>query len=165
MIAVYTLLQLSVLLYWAVGPLASSRWQIAATALVFANGFSLLFLSYAEHTRSIKPSTLLSVYLLLTLLFDCAIARTLWLLVGASPVPKLFTATAVVKFLLLVVESWEKRDILRPQYKNLSPEATSGVFNRSVFWWLNSLMKTGFGRLLTYDDLYDPLGPQASDDH
>jgi ATP-binding cassette subfamily C (CFTR/MRP) protein 1 len=151
---VYTSLQLAVLIYWTVGPLPNLKPQIAAAVLVFVNGLLLLFVSHAEHTRSVKPSTLINVYLFLTLLFDCAIARTLWLLQSAGVIAKLFTSTAAVKFLVLTVEAWEKRSILLSHYQDLSPEVTSGILGRSVFWWLNPLMKTGFGRLLTDQDLY-----------
>lgn len=136
------------------GPLPAPKSQIAAAVLVFVNGFSLAFLSYAEHTRSVRPSTLINVYLLLTLLFDCAIARTLWLIEGTKLIAKVFTTTVAIKFTVLVSEAWEKRSILRAQYRELSPESTSGILGRSVFWWLNPLMKIGFGRPLTEQDLY-----------
>ncbi|EEU35583.1 uncharacterized protein NECHADRAFT_52409 [Fusarium vanettenii 77-13-4] len=154
LIAVYTILQLTVLLCWVLGPLPVPKSQIAAAVLVFLNGFALAFLSYAEHTRSVRPSTLINVYLLLTLLFDCAIARTLWLIEGTKLIAKVFTATVAIKFTVLVSEAWEKRSILRAQYQELSPESTSGILGRSVFWWLNPLMKIGFGRPLTEEDLY-----------
>ncbi|KAL2673758.1 hypothetical protein Neosp_012202 [[Neocosmospora] mangrovei] len=154
LIAVYTILQLTVLLCWVLGPLPAPKSQIAAAVLVFVNGFTLAFLSYAEHTRSVRPSTLINVYLLLTLLFDCAIARTLWLIEGTKLIAKVFTATVAIKFTVLVSEAWEKRSILRAQYQELSPESTSGILGRSVFWWLNPLMKIGFGRPLTEEDLH-----------
>ncbi|WAO95847.1 Hypothetical protein NCS54_01349200 [Fusarium falciforme] len=154
LISVYTIFQLTVLLCWVLGPLPAPKSQVAAAVLVFVNGFSLAFLSYAEHTRSVRPSTLINVYLLLTLLFDCAIARTLWLIEGTKLIAKVFTATVAIKFTVLVSEAWEKRSILRAQYRELSPESTSGILGRSVFWWLNPLMKIGFGRPLTEQDLY-----------
>lgn len=122
--------------------------------LVFVNGLLLLFLSHAEHTRSVRPSTLITVYLFLTLLFDCVIARTLWLLGGAGVIVRLSTSTIPIKFLVLAIEVWEKRSILLSQYQYLSPEVTSGILSRSVFWWLNPLLKTGSGRFLTDQDLY-----------
>ncbi|KAF5532006.1 multidrug resistance-associated 1 [Fusarium phyllophilum] len=154
LITVYTGLQLVVLTYWTVGPLPSSKPQIAAAALVFVNGLLLALLSYVEHTRSVRPSTIINVYLLFTALFDCAIARTLWLLDGAHAVARLFTAATSAKALILVSEAWEKRSILRVQYRDLSPETTSGILGRSVFWWINPLMKLGFSNSLTEHDLY-----------
>lgn len=149
----YNILQLSVLLYWIAGPPTPTKIQVAAAALVLVSGIALLVLSYAEHTRSVRPSTLIDVYLFFTLIFDCAIVRTSWVLQGRGIVAKLLTSTIAIKFLILVMEGWEKGGILYPQYKTLSPEATSGIYSRSVFWWLNPLMKIGFGWFLTYQDL------------
>ncbi|KAF4969944.1 hypothetical protein FSARC_2930 [Fusarium sarcochroum] len=154
LITIYTGLQLVILTYWSVGPLPTSQSQIAAAALVFINGLLLALLSYVEHTRSVRPSTIINVYLLFTSLFDCAIARTLWLLDGAHAVARLFTAATSAKALVLVFEAWEKRSILRAQYRELSPESTSGILGRSVFWWINPLMKMGFTQFLTERDLY-----------
>ncbi|PLB43601.1 P-loop containing nucleoside triphosphate hydrolase protein [Aspergillus steynii IBT 23096] len=153
-ITVYNILQLSVLLYWTAGPLKTTKAQIAAAALALVSGVVLLGLSYTEHTRSVRPSTLIDVYLLFTLIFDCAIVRTSWTLQGRGIVAKLLTSTVAIKCLILVMEGWEKRGILYPQYRCLSPEATSGIYSRSIFWWLNPLMKIGFDRFITYQDLY-----------
>lgn len=65
-----------------------------------------------------------------------------------------FTATVVLKFVILLFEATEKRWMLRPQYKAYPPEATSGIINRSFFVWINSLFWAGFGKLLVIDDLF-----------
>ncbi|QKX61831.1 uncharacterized protein TRUGW13939_08987 [Talaromyces rugulosus] len=151
LIGVYTALQLAVLLYWALN--AESELRTSAAVLAFVDGFLLLFLSHAEHARSVRPSTIINVYLLFTLLFDCVVARTLWLADHDSTISGLFTSTVAIKLFVLTSEAWEKRPILLSQYQCLSPEATSGILARSVFWWLNSLMRTGFARSLTDHDL------------
>ncbi|KAL3446335.1 P-loop containing nucleoside triphosphate hydrolase protein [Aspergillus insuetus] len=155
LIGVYTALQLAVLLYCA---LNAHKWpfsqlRTSAAVLAFVDGFLLLFLSHVEHARSVRPSTIINVYLLFTLLFDCAVARTLWLANHDSTISSLFTAAIVIKLAVLTSEAWEKRPILLSQYQNLSPEATSGILARGVFWWLNSLMRTGFARPLTGPDM------------
>ena len=58
-----------------------------------------------------------------------------------------------VKLLLLVLESQSKAPILKAPYRNCSPEETVGVLSRSVLWWINSLLVTGYQELLTGDDL------------
>lgn len=141
-------------MYWALGPVHALDVQTAASALVFVNGILLLFVSYVEHVRSVRPSTLITVYLGLTLLLDCAISRTLWLLNGTRVVAGLLTSTITLKIVILMFELWEKRSILLSQYRHLSPEVTSSILNRSVFWWLNSLIKTGFYRMLSEKDMY-----------
>jgi len=43
--------------------------------------------------------------------------------------------------------------MLTVTYQHSAPESTSGIFNRSVFWWLNSLFRRGFRALLAVEDL------------
>jgi ATP-binding cassette subfamily C (CFTR/MRP) protein 1 len=122
--------------------------------LAFIDGFLLLFLSHAEHARTVQPSTVINVYLLFTLLFDCVVSRSLWLADNDSTISALFTLTIAIKLFVLTSEAWEKRSILLSQYQHLSPEATSGILARSIFWWLNSFMRTGFTRSLSTHDLF-----------
>lgn len=117
-------------------------------ALVFAP------LSYKEHRKSIKPSFILSVYLLLTLLFDVAHTRTIWLRGGYTPLAAVITAATAIKFILLLLETFEKRKILRPDQKDNPPYATSGIINRSFFWWLNPLFRLGYSKTLAVGDLF-----------
>lgn len=102
-----------------------SQWRTSAAVLAFVDGFLLLFLSHAEHARSVRPSTTINVYLLFTLLFDCVVTRTLWLADRDSIISGLFTSIVAIKLFVLTSEAWEKRPILLSQYQDLSPEATS----------------------------------------
>ena len=114
----------------------------------------LCVLSYVEHSRNVQPSFLTNVFLFFTLLFDVARARTLWLQEYNHVITMVFTASVGLKAVLLVLESMEKRRFLRPDYASYPPEATGGIFNRSVFWWIISLLRRGFSNLLLIDDLY-----------
>jgi hypothetical protein len=120
---------------------------------------SLLFclLSYTEHVYSVQPSLLLNAYLFVSLLFDIARARTLWLRDYNhyhEVIAIVFTASVGLKVVILVLEAIEKRWILRPQYKAYPPEAISGIYNRSFFWWLNPLFRRGFSSILFIEDLF-----------
>ncbi|KKK25305.1 hypothetical protein AOCH_002967 [Aspergillus ochraceoroseus] len=121
-------------------------------------GFFLLgLLSYAEHSFSTTPSFLLSTYLFVTLLFDIAKSRTLWLRQVGGTDEKIAILTSVVvvtKLLLLLLETVEKRHILRYDYRGYPPEATAGIFNKVFFWWLNPLFQRGYLKSLAIDDLY-----------
>ena len=88
-------------------------------------------------------------------MFDVVQARTLYLIKEGSSVSGMFTAGIGLKLALLILETQEKRPILRDPYRRLSPEATSGIFSRSVFWWLNGLFIEGFRTILTVESLYD----------
>lgn len=99
----------------------------------------------------------MSTFLLATLLFDVARARTLWLRAETRlnyAIAQVFAATVVVKAFILVLEGLRKRRLLRPEYQSYPPEATSGIYSRSFFWWLNSLIRLGFSRVLGIDDLF-----------
>ena len=149
--------QIALTALWALRQVARTKASIATNALTAVGALVLCVLSYAEHTRSVKPSLFLTIYLFPTLLFDIARTRTLWLRLvsqeerGIAIVSSVAVAT---KFLLLILESTEKRSIHRHEYKSYPPEATAGIFNRAFFLWLNSLFKKGFSSLMSVDDLF-----------
>ncbi len=117
----------------------------------------LFVLSCFEHSRSVTPSTIIGIYLLISFPFDVARVRTFYLLESftARGIANLLALSLAVKFGVLVTEAVEKRSILLEPYKDLPPEATSGVYSRSVFWWLNPLLRFGFGKTLQTDDLFN----------
>ena len=116
---------------------------------------AIIWLSYVEHTRSVRPSAILSLYLLFSLVFDIAQVRTLYLLHDGSSIPSTFSTGMGIKLALLVLEMQGKRLYLKSPFNRLSPEATSGVINQGFFWWLNDLFFRGFRKILVFDDLYE----------
>ena len=58
-----------------------------------------------------------------------------------------------MKVVILLVQQTSKVAYLDPREINPAPEATSGVFGRSLFLWLNSLIFAGYKKVLTVDDL------------
>lgn len=105
--------------------------------------------------RSIRPSFILNVYLLSSVVFDIARSRSLSLQTYNGMISSLFSARVGIKAFLVILEAREKRGILLTPYDNCPPEATSGFYNRAFFWWQNSLFKRGFSNTLTVDDLFD----------
>ena len=106
-----------------------------------------------EHERSIRPSLIIQFFLSLTILLDAARVRTLWLQSYNNAVAAVTTVSFVFKLLLVGAETVQKQDVLRSPWNLTSAEATSGLFSRSVFWWLNGLFQIGFKRSLHMDDL------------
>lgn len=147
-------LQLALLVLWIKHPYSRTRISIAAATLGLIVDIELVALSHLEHTRSIRPSSLLNVYLLLSIVLDLAQTRTLWLRHDQTSISAVFSAIIGIKLALLLLESQAKRSYLKPIYQQLSPEATSGIFSRSFFWWLNGLFLKSFRNLLTFNDLY-----------
>ena len=111
-------------------------------------------LSYTEHSKSLRPSALLGVYLFFSLLFDIARVRTLWLIGYDGDIRGVFTASLAVKVIILLLEAKEKRRYFSSNDRQKGPEETSGIFSQSVFWWLNKLIRQGFSKVLLMDDLY-----------
>jgi ATP-binding cassette subfamily C (CFTR/MRP) protein 1 len=154
-------MQTALLILHALSSSLRTRATIAASALTLLDALGLCMLSHSEHIRSVRPSAIINVYLLLTLPFDAARARTLWLDGATKPIAAVFTSTLGVKVMILIAEAIEKRAILIDRYQNSSPEMTSGIYSRSFFWWLNTLMTTGFRRVIDNDDLY-PIDDEMS---
>jgi len=127
---------------------------VPAASLSFLAALCLTGLSHIEHLRSVRPSALINVFLFLTLLFDIAKVRTLWQHDGAAKLAAVYSSTIAVKVFLLIVEGFEKRDILFDQYRHPSPEVTAGVWSISTFSWLLSLLRLGFSKELVISDLY-----------
>ena len=137
-------------------------WTIAGSLLAIVAGAFMLLISVLDHARSARSSTLLSGYLLLTLLFDGAQTRTLWNTGAHSLFAPIFTASLIVKGLIFVLElSGKSRWIDQPTRALLSPEDMSNIFNLASYYWLRRLFWRGFHKILALTDLY-PLNRDIS---
>lgn len=151
----FAILQLTILLLWAINPSwVTTKTSLPAAALDFASASALCVLSYFEHSRSVRPSFIINLYLFVSIAFDVARTRTLWLMQHTQNIALVLTISTVVKLGVLILEANSKREILLDRYRHLPPEATSGIYSRSVFWWLNPLLKKGFFKTLLLNDLY-----------
>lgn len=113
----------------------------------------LLYLSHLEHLRSLRPSTVICLFVGLTLVFDLPRIRTLSFMPDNRPVTIVFATSWVGKAIILVLESTEKRSLLKKAYEGSSLESTANTFSRSLFWWLNGLLWEGSRSTLTVDSL------------
>lgn len=135
---------------------STQKTIVTLPTAIFAvfSAIAICLLSHFEHVKSIKPSTLLNVYLLFSALFDAVQLRTLWRISGYEALASLFSCGLAIKLTILTLEAWEKGALLTPLYRRLPPEARGGIYNISFFWWLNGLFMTGFKKVLAFDDLY-----------
>lgn len=153
--AVYASLQLALLCLWCLPKsTVAPSICIASAALGLTSALVIGLVSHFEHKRSIRPSFLVSLYILITLLFDIARARTHWLMRQRDSIAAILTAIVGLKLAMLVIESIEKRNILSSAYKNVSTESTSGLFNRALFCWLNPLLLKGYISVLSAENLF-----------
>ena len=139
---------------WAATSQLRTRASVAAATLTLAATLALSCLSYMEHVRSVRPSLVINAYLFLTLPLDFAQVRTLWLRHADVAVAASFTSASAIKLALLVIEAVEKGRILLPNYRSNSPESTTGIYSRSLFWWLNPLFLLGHRRVLSNETLF-----------
>ena len=148
-------LQLALLVLWSKHDSIRTRASVPSAALTFIDALAMCQLSYVEHKRSIRPSALLNIYLFLSLIFDVAQVRTLYLRNDGSSIAAVFSAGMGIKVALFILETQGKRTHLKLPYRDYPLESTSGIFNKSFFWWLNSLFVGGFRNLLSFDDLHE----------
>lgn len=149
----YIALQIVLLALWAQPHAPKTMSTLAALSVTLVTFIFFLYLSYLEHTRSVRPSTLLTLYLGLSTLLDLARVRTLFYLQSADDLAAVFLASFCVKVVIFALELYEKRRLLRPKWQDSAPETTSGTYARALFIWLNSLMVKGFRTSLTVDTL------------
>lgn len=154
---VFGAVQLSLLAQWASldGFTTNKPVSIAASALGVFDALALGALSFMEHSRTVRPSTIILVYLLFSIAFDAVQCRTLWLLDTVENVAPVHTAMLTTKLAIFSLEVHEKRGILLDAWKLLGPESTSGVISRGFFWWLNALLMRGFSASLSLDSLWE----------
>ncbi|KAI8275314.1 ABC transporter atnG [Colletotrichum sp. SAR11_240] len=156
-IGVLAVLQLTLIALWAThrdeGRLRTV--SIAASCVSFAASLVFGGLSYIEHSKSLKPSSILNTYILVSLVLDGAILRTIWLSHLSAAISAVFTASFALKTAIVILEAQEKtRYLVDSDGRSLSPEETSGIYSRGLFWWLTPLLMTGFRRLLKPLDLF-----------
>ncbi|GKU01234.1 abc transporter [Fusarium langsethiae] len=161
----YTATQLGLLILIATGTAGIVHdLSLAGSCLAFIASLLACALSYKEHSCARRPSTLLNIYVLLTLLFDIVQTRTAWLLIsGSSQQARLFTASVVVKAAILCLETIPKTRWIHWNAEDHSPEESSGVFSVGVFAWLNQLFIRGYRGVLKIEDLYPLDESMASD--
>ncbi|KAJ5629255.1 P-loop containing nucleoside triphosphate hydrolase protein [Penicillium herquei] len=151
--SIHISLQFTLLLFWFQSSTPKTRSTIPTGVVSLVASLACTYLSHLEHRFSVRPSTILCLFQGLTVLLDLPRLRTLSFLPYNNTVTLLFAASWVVKFVILVLEATEKRSSLRKEFEKTSIEGTSGVFSRTVFWWLNDLLWKGSSTTLTVDDL------------
>lgn len=128
-------------------------YAIAAAALSFLCTLPIFALSAVEHVKSTRPSTLLSTYLLISVFFDVARLRSIWLYSVDWKVAVALSASFSVQLLVLLLEAVEKRNFLNAECQDKSREELAGIYNRSMYWWLNHLFRTGYRSALVPENL------------
>lgn len=138
---------------WSVSVASRTSTSIPSAVLGLASSAIIIGLSYVEDIKSTRPSSLLTLYLLLSILFDATQIRTLWLTHRAA-IAAVQSAVLVTKITMLLLENREKTSYLKSPYKEYPPEATCGIVNLSFVWWLNRLFLAGCRKIIGSRDLF-----------
>ncbi|KAE9373193.1 putative multidrug resistance protein [Stipitochalara longipes BDJ] len=146
---------LTLVVLYARGGSATTPTSLPFAIVGFLSSAATISLSYMEHKKSLKPSLLLNVYLLISVLFDIAHCRTLFLLRDDTRIAAVFAGALGSKVILLFLEAKSKRSYLQVTYRSLPTESTIGLFNLAFFWWLNETFFRGFRTLLSSGDLQE----------
>lgn len=147
--------QLILLVLWNLTPKDRTRISIPAAAISFLASLALAYLSSLEHSRSIRPSSMINLFIFGSLILDIPQARTLWLRQVPKEVSVMFTVGLASKMVVLYLEARGKMSSLFPQYRTYAPESLVNFFNRTVLWWLNPLFWQGYNNFLSVEKLYN----------
>ncbi|OBT96290.1 hypothetical protein VE01_05823 [Pseudogymnoascus verrucosus] len=160
-LAVFSILQVANVIEVSQSSL-QTRASLAAALLALVATLGLAILSYVEHSKNVRPSSIINAYLLLTVLFDAAQLRTRWLRGDNFAGNGIASSILAVKLFVLISEATDKTKILFTPYADCSPENTSGLYSRGLFWWLNPLFRLGFRNVVNDDDLFAADGDLSS---
>jgi hypothetical protein len=99
-----------------------------------------------EHSRIIHPSTLVTLYLLITIVQD-----------GTEAVHVSASATLyldlILRIVMLSLEIWPKTSFLAGN-NDYSPEETSGLIGKWLFLWVNPFLFKGYRGAIRESDVY-----------
>lgn len=117
-----------------------------------------------DHRYAIKSSAIISIYFLITLLFDIARARSFSLRggEGSVAVTAAYGSLSALKLAIIALTEVPKH-YQSTTRQALGKEATSGFWNRTLFIWINSTLFFGFRNRFSVDDLPN-LGPDFDSD-
>jgi ATP-binding cassette subfamily C (CFTR/MRP) protein 1 len=130
---------------------------IAASTLRLLDSVALIVLSFVEHRNSIRPSSLVLLYLLFSTAFDAVQCRTLWLrpsINGLHTIAAVSSASIGIKIGILFLEARHKQNYLLHPWSRSPPEALSGAISQSLYWWINTLLYRGFKASLSLETLW-----------
>lgn len=128
----------------------------------FVAAISIAPIIKAEHRRALRSSALTGLYLLITLLYDVARAKSYYFY-KTQALASLAAIDALLKLCLLLLLEVSKRGLIEDPHvrQHASDEAVSGFWSRSFLVWLQSTLFLGFHTIISVDDL-GALDPEFS---
>ncbi|KAH6648221.1 putative multidrug resistance-associated protein [Truncatella angustata] len=138
-----------------VDPGLRTQASLAADVIGTAGAIGVALLSWFDHQRSIRPSSLLAMYLMIATILGVARLRTLWSIPGATGAAIVFSLVLGLTLTALVLESTSKDQALRSprEYSGVGSEPFSGLWARIAYFWLLGTVRQGYHKILSVDDL------------
>jgi hypothetical protein len=116
---------------------------IASCGASLIASIGLVWLSTAEHKRSIRPSSFTVLYLFVTCVWDVFALTYDDFFDDRNGSKNDIVFVLATRLVILTLECQEKTSILSSKYRNLSPEETAGWLSSLFFWWMNGLLSRG----------------------
>jgi ATP-binding cassette subfamily C (CFTR/MRP) protein 1 len=179
----YVISNIVLLALWARVAIYRTNTSVASAIFELLGSIAVVLLSRLEHTRAMRPSHLLQLFLLIMLICDGVRLRTLFLMMYPTTLVAMASIKILLTGFLLLLESLDKSPLMSPdQQSNLSPEDTIGLFSQKLFLHLNGLFHTGtwivnnpstkyllmqtvgYRKILTPNDLHN-IGDELSSNH
>ncbi|KAF4551534.1 ABC transporter-like protein 11 [Elsinoe fawcettii] len=129
------------------------RSETAAAAMSFMAALVCLALSHLEHFRSVRPSILLQLYLMVAVVVEAVHLRTVWIRSSDVVMKSVCAGQLASCAVFLASESMDKESILLG-HKIRSPQDINDLFSQRLFFWLNNLFVQGYRKILAPKDLF-----------
>lgn len=143
---------------WGIAPNGAEATFAASSALSALAAVALVAMTISEYRHSLNSSSLNSGMLTILCFVDIIKSRSFFMRDGLATVGALSAATAALKAVLVILQEVPKPRIAELADKGSSAEASSGVWNQALCFWVNKILLHGARRALTMKDL-EYLGP------
>lgn len=122
----------------------NEEWlKIASHSASLIASAGLVWVTITEHKRSIRPSSLIVLYLLLMCTWGVFALTYDGLVDDHNGSKGSIALKLAIQLAILTLECQEKTSILKPKYRQHAPEETAGLLSSLFFWWLNGLLSRG----------------------
>ncbi|CAG8452470.1 10619_t:CDS:10 [Ambispora leptoticha] len=137
--------------------------QVISAAVNVLAAILTSIIEYQNYTRNRIPSTVLLLYWLFYTIANFIRLRTWYYMDYRSTHLGLFVSLTSSIFLMVILFVLELLPKPKSEYEHLGeeesekacPEETANIFSRLTFYWMTQLMKLGYSKYLTFEDLWD----------
>jgi hypothetical protein len=130
-----------------------TRASLPAAILSILAIFAALYASFMEDQRSVRPSSLLTLYFSASTICRLPQLRSLWLIPSVDVCRYLALASLLFTLAVLTLESVPKTRTLHSDYCKCTDEEKSSFWNRSFFVWALPFLQTGYRKILKVEDI------------